>query len=98
MAVAHGTASTAALPGAAPGQRAKRSDEESLLPPNRGQAWHEKDLTGSSSSVEENLGGGCSCLQGMEKGCERVASRMRVRTGEWDRWVAPSSPEWGGVR
>jgi hypothetical protein len=96
--VARGTASTAALPGAAPGQWAKRSDEESLLPPNRGQAWHEKDLTGSSSSVEDNLGDGCSCPQGMEKGCERVASRMRVRTGEWDRWVAPSSPERGGVR
>jgi hypothetical protein len=50
MAAARGAALMAALPGTAPRQRAKRSDEESLLPPNRGQAWHETDLTGGSSS------------------------------------------------
>jgi hypothetical protein len=74
MAAARGAALMAALPGTAPRQRAKRSDEESLLPPNRGQAWHETDLTGGSSSAKLVNG---SAGPGNRQ--SRLASEMRLR-------------------
>jgi hypothetical protein len=77
------------------GQRAKRGDEGSALPPNLGWAWHEEDLTDNSALVEEVL---AMTLLHKGEGRRRVSESDFSRTMEnRNGWVMPSSHDRCGV-